>query len=876
MTPMMEQYLNIKSKHTDCLLFYRMGDFYELFFDDAIKAAKTLDIALTKRGTHNEEPIPMCGVPWHSHENYLIKLIKHGFKVAICEQTEDPKEAKKRGAKSVVRREVVRIVTPGTLTEDSLIEATNHNYLVAIKPFEKIKDQLSFAVAYTDISTGHFYAEILNENLIDFINRINPSEILIPESLRENRKIIEDLNEHQEKLTFIPDSRLNTENNKRILEQTFKITDLSVIGEFNDHEISAAGLIVDYIHLTSKSKDTALKPLKNIGLDNLVQIDSSSWRNLELTESVFGDKNASVFSVINRTKTAAGTRLLKEYFTHPITNKETLENRYDKIDFFQTYPLLIEDVTTTLYRLPDTERALSRILYNRGGPRDLNNIKTVLNTLPVLEQYFKRHAENSPIFNNDFTVQKLYEQHLTLCQKLNNALNEELPLLTRDGGFIKDGYHTGLDELRNLQNDSKGIINQLTEEYKNKSGASNLKIKMNNVIGYYIEVPVKQSDFFMDAQNGFIHRQTMASGVRFTTERLIEIENKLKSADSQALGIELELFEQFINEIKESTNSLYEIADRLAQIDVFTSLAQLATTENYTRPTLTHGTEFDIKDGRHPVVEYHLKQMFAGDFIPNDCKFDENDENNSKLWLITGPNMAGKSTFLRQNAVIGYLAHIGCYIPASTAIIGIIDKIFSRVGATDNLAKGQSTFMMEMTETAAILNQATPKSLVILDEIGRGTATFDGLSIAWAVAEHLHNENKCRGLFATHYHELTELADQLNNMSCHTMDIKDWEGEIVFLHKVKSGKAEASYGIHVAKLAGLPQKVLQKASQILNMLEEDQTKNNLNKLSNELPLLAWSDESKKETSIIETKINELNIDELTPKQALDFLYELKK
>lgn len=876
-TPMLQQYLETKAQYPDCLLFYRMGDFYEMFFDDAKTAAAALDIALTARGTYQGEKIPMCGVPFHAYETYLSRLIKQGYKVAICEQTEDPKEAKKRGSKAVVRREVIRLVTPGTLTEDNLLVSKRNNYLLCLA---KIQDKLG--VSWLDISTGEFFtqelsvkpeteAEILNTVLM----RFNPVEILVSDMYLQTPAIFGILNDYRDKLSVLAQARFNSENARKRIQDIYQVQTLDAFGSFSRAEITAAGLLLDYVANTQKGKLPRIEKPVKVNDNRFMEIDGSTRRNLELTDSMRGDKNGSLLSVIDRTKTAVGGRLLAGWVSGPLLDIEEINRRLDGIEFFINRVRLREDTAALLKTLPDAERAVSRLSAGRGGPRDMANITAVLAALPKLKNLLSGGYDKELIQTPCKAVEEIinrfghYEQ---LVDNLQKALKDELPLLARDGDFVREEYYPPLDEVRALKKDSHQVILELQAKYAEQTGISNLKIKYNNIIGYFIEVQSKFSAEMLEKPE-FIHRQSVLNAARFTTVELTELENKIRGAAEKCLAIELEIYNNLVTEIMAASDNISRTAKALGELDVLSSLAELAVENNYCRPVLDDSLAFDIEEGRHPVVENSIAREHSGTFVGNNCRLDENN----RIWLLTGPNMAGKSTFLRQNAIIAVMAQMGSFVPCKSAHIGIIDKIFSRVGASDDLARGRSTFMVEMVETAGILNQADERSFVILDEIGRGTATFDGLSIAWAVVEHLHEKNKCRALFATHYHELTSLTAKLAKMSLHCMKIKEFNDEVVFLHEVINGAADRSYGIHVAKLAGLPEIVLQRAGQVLDSLERGGKQKNIAALADDLPLFA--NLQPKETPVakqseVEEHLKQINPDELSPKQALEELYKL--
>jgi DNA mismatch repair protein MutS len=867
-TPMMAQYLAIKRDHADCLLFYRMGDFYEMFFEDAVKASEALDITLTKRGKHAGQDIAMCGVPVHSHEGYLSKLIRKGFKVAVCEQMEDPAEAKKRGAKSVVERGVIRVVTPGTITEDALLDARRHNYLAALADASG-----GLGLAWLDMSTGDFQVQPVSvKTAAAAVARLAPGELLVPDRLMANPALEELFREFRSALSPLPSARFDSENARKRLEQIYGVRALDGFGAFSRAELAAGGALIDYVELTQKGKLPRLGLPRRLGEGAVMEIDAATRRNLELSETLTGEKRGSLLHAVDRTVTGAGARLLAQHLAAPLTDPAQIGDRLDAVQFFADRHSLRGALRDQLRRVPDVERALSRLTLGRGGPRDLASVRDALSEIPGLRTLLHSGGgidDVPPLLQN---AARDMGEHDSLVDRLSRALAAELPMLTRDGGFIAAEYHPGLDELRSLRDESRRLVAALQARYAEISGVPALKIKHNNVLGYYIEVPPKQAERMGEP---FIHRQTIASGVRYATVELGELEDKIRGAADKALALELELFKDLLGEVVGRAEDIARAARALAALDVASSLAELAVDRRYARPQVEAGTAFSIKAGRHPVVEAALRESF----VANDCDL----EDAQRLWLITGPNMAGKSTFLRQNALIAVLAQMGSFVPADSAVIGVVDRLFSRVGAADDLARGRSTFMVEMVETAAILNQAGPGALVILDEIGRGTATFDGLSIAWAVVEHLHEVNHCRSLFATHYHELTALAAKLPSLSCHCMRVKEWQGDVVFLHEVGAGSADRSYGIHVARLAGLPAAVIARSETILHSLENGEQSGAVSKLADDLPLFAAAavrspavaQAQSAGPSALDLALAEVNPDELTPRQALDELYRLK-
>jgi len=873
-TPMMAQYLEAKAAHPDCLLFFRMGDFYEMFFDDAVKAAAALDIALTKRGQHQGEDIPMAGVPAHSHEAYLARLIRQGFRVALCDQTESPEDAKKRSGKTLVRREVVRIVTPGTVTEDGLLEPRAANHLVALADVAG-----TLALAAVDISSGDLVTEpTAPDRLGAALARFDPSEILLPERVLQNPDLFELLGEWKMRLTPQPGARFDSENGRRRLQDLFHVGTLDSFGNFERAEIAAAGALVDYIQLTQKALPR-LSPPRRLPRGAVMEIDVATRRNLELTRTLSGERRGSLLAAIDRTVTGPGARMLASHLAAPLTDPEAIAERLDAVQALVEDGRLREDLRAILRACPDAERALTRLGLGRGGPRDLAAIRDALRQGGRLRERLgaPRFLDLPPLLSR--AAAELGE-HDALVDRLTRALAEDLPLLVRDGGFIAPGYLPELDEVRTLRDESRRLIAALQQRYADETKIQNLRIRHNNVIGYHIEVSANQSDRLLQPPHAgtFIHRQTMASAMRFTTVELSTLERSIAEAADKALAIELRLFADLVGEITGRAEAISGAVRALACFDVAASQAELAVERRYCRPKVTGDTAFRIKGGRHPVVEIALAEAQAGPFVGNDCDLSEE----RRLWLLTGPNMAGKSTFLRQNALIAVMAQMGGFVPAEEAEIGVVDRLFSRVGAADDLARGHSTFMVEMVETAAILNQAGPRALVILDEIGRGTATFDGLSIAWACVEHLHETTRCRALFATHYHELTALQARLPRLACHTMRVKEWQGDIVFLHEVAPGTADRSYGIHVARLAGLPAAVIGRAQEVLEALEQGKEGRSVAKLVDDLPLFsaaaartAAPAAAPAGPSELETAVAALDPDAMTPREALERLYALK-
>ena len=869
-TPMMAQYLEIKAAHPDALLFYRMGDFYEMFFDDAVAAAESLDIALTKRGKHEGNDIPMCGVPVHAAEGYLLTLIRKGYRVGVCEQLESPAEAKKRGYKSIVKRDVVRLVTPGTLTEDSLLNARSHNYLAA---FVEVRDQA--AIAWVDISTGMFNAMKANQTRLGpELARLSPSELIVPQALENDLHQL--VTEFGISLTGLSGSSFDSTSGEKRLCDLFGVSTLDAYGNFDRAEIAAMGAIVDYLNITQKGKLPLLQPPQQEQHNKTVQIDAATRRNLELTQALSGGRAGSLLAVIDTTVTAGGARLLERRLSAPSRLLETVSDRLNAVSHVVENTQITKDVREKLRQVPDLDRALSRLSLDRGGPRDLTAIRNGL-------------AEASLIASNGLgDAPKLLSSalqsltgHDDLVGLLDQALIAEPPLLARDGGFIAPEYDEDLDEARKLRDEGRSVIAQMQKEFATQTGISTLKIKHNNVLGYFIETTATHADRMLSPplNETFIHRQTTANQVRFTTIELSEMETKILNAGNRALEIEKRLYEILKRTILDSAALITQTARGLAEIDLATSLAQLARAQDWCKPTVDTSRAFNIIAGRHPVVEKALRDQSGQPFIANDCDLSATDTSN--IWLLTGPNMAGKSTFLRQNALIALLAQMGSYVPATSAHIGMISQLFSRVGASDDLARGRSTFMVEMVETAAILNQADDHALVILDEIGRGTATYDGLSIAWATLEHLHDVNQSRALFATHYHEMTALSGKLVGVDNATVAVKEFDGDVVFLHEVKKGAADRSYGVQVAKLAGLPDAVIARARVVLEALEKGEREGGATQktLIDDLPLFASTPPPvpvKVEASPALDLLGDILPDELSPKQALDLIYKLKE
>ena len=865
-TPMMAQYLEIKAQHPDALLFYRMGDFYEMFFDDAVAAAEALDIALTKRGKHDGGDIPMCGVPHHAAESYFLTLIRKGFRVAVCEQMESPAEAKKRGYKAVVKREVVRLVTPGTLTEDSLLDARRHNFLAA---YHVVRDE--GALAWVDISTGGFHVmPCAGPALGPELARITPREVIVTDgSEGQWAGVIEDAGAT---LTTLGAAAFDSTAGERRLCALYKVGALDAFGDFSRAEIGAMSAVAEYLDITQRGNLPLLRPPVREGQSATMQIDAATRASLELTRAMNGARQGSLLYSVDRTVTAAGARLLERRLASPSCTVGVIRARQDAIGYLTENTRFRDDIREVLKSVHDIDRALSRLALDRGGPRDMAAIR---NTLAQAMQLAQRLPDDLPAVLADAAGD--LTGHDDLLDLLDQALIAEPPLLARDGGFIAPGFDGDLDEVRKLRDEGRSVIAGMQADYVSLTGVQSLKIKHNNVLGYFIETTATHAEKMMapPLSETFIHRQTTANQVRFTTVDLSEIETRILNAGGRALDIEKRLFGELRGSIIAKAGPLGALARALAEIDLVAALAHVAVTENWVRPGVDDSRAFEITGGRHPVVEAAL-QKDGAPFVANDCTLTD-----TNIWLLTGPNMAGKSTFLRQNALLAILAQMGSFVPAAAAHIGIVSQIFSRVGASDDLARGRSTFMVEMVETAAILNQADDRALVILDEIGRGTATYDGLSIAWATLEHLHDVNRCRALFATHYHEMATLAGKLAGVDNATVTVREWEGDVIFLHEVRRGTADRSYGVQVARLAGLPPVVVERARVVLEALEKGEREGGTARKAviDDLPLFSATPTpapATSKTSHLEARLKDIHPDTLSPRAALDLIYELKE
>lgn len=856
-TPAMAQYFKVKSAYPDCLLFYRMGDFYELFFKDAVTAAATLDIALTKRGKHAGEEIPMCGVPVHAADMYLQKLIASGVKVAICEQLETPAEAKARaGHKAVVRREVVRVVTPGTITEETLLPGEQSQWLACLA-----MEGNHAAIAWLDLSTGEFTASVMHVGeLPSVLARLQPRELLISLSTHELLNAQPWFHEWRGICTTRPDVLFDARSAERNLRDHYKVGELTAFGAFAEEELTACGVLLDYVKLTQLDAVARLDtPKRELSAASL-QMDAATRRNLELIQTLNGQRKGSLLATIDRTLTSAGCRLLCQWLSAPLCDIHAVSARADAVQYMLESTALRATLRGVLKTIPDMERAVGRLALGRGGPRDLLLLATGLTQSNLLHEHLR--LLNLP----DALAQsrEALKGHHGLAELLMHALKHEVPHLARDGNFVAEGYRADLDEWRRLRDESKRVIAAMEAKLKEQTGIPSLKIKQNNVLGYFIEITQIHEK---KVPQEFIHRQGLAGSLRYTTIELNEIARKIDDAAEKSLQLEMLVFEELRDVVLNAAEATIDAARALAQLDVYAALAERAEEGRWVRPTLTTQVALNIKAGRHPVVEEAVKRQHQ-EFIANDCAMDAQRQ----LWLITGPNMGGKSTFLRQQAVLVILAQLGSFVPAEAATVGLVDKLFCRVGAADDLARGQSTFMVEMVETATILNQASERSLVVLDEIGRGTATYDGVSIAWAVAEHLHNVTKCRALFATHYHELTALAETLPRLKNYHATAKEYKGTLVFLHTITPGFADKSYGIHVAALAGMPQPVLMRAKTLLQTLESGHSLTE-SKSAQDLPLFQQATPS---VNKLAEQLASIDVDGITPREALEILATLKR
>ena len=854
---MMEQYLALRREAEGCLLFYRMGDFFELFFEDAKIAAGVLDIALTSRGEHGGAPIPMCGVPVQAAESYLARLIRAGHRVAIAEQVETPEEAKKRGgSKALVARAIVRFVTAGTLTEEALLDPRSANVLAALAP---LHDQVG--VATCDISTGRVtLEECAPEAVPGALARIGASELVAPEGWGQGG----------EDVIARPRAEFRSEDGEARLKALHGVATLDGLGDFSRAMLAAAGGLIAYLDHVGRGSLPLLLPPVAVRSGDRLAMDGATRASLEVLEAQGGGRAGSLLAAVDRCATGAGSRLLAEDLAAPLADRAQIDNRLAGVAHFHRDPILRSDLRALLRQCPDIARALGRIVAGRGSPRDLGQIRDGLSEARRLREALRASADLPPQLSD---AAQALGGHSELINALERALVPTPPTERSQGGFIAAGYDHALDALRETSGNARRAIAALEARYRDETATPSLKIRHNKVLGYFIEVPARHADRLMAPDSGFTHRQTMAGAVRFNSLGLHEEAARIAEAGGHALAAEEAHFEELTAEVVARKEAIAATAQALARIDVAAALADRAAEGDWCRPELVDAPCLEIIAGRHPVVEAALAK--AGErFVANDCTLGWDD----RLWLIGGPNMGGKSTFLRQNALILLLAQAGSFVPAQRARVGIADRLFSRVGASDNLARGRSTFMVEMVETAAILSQATERSFVILDEVGRGTSTYDGMALAWAVVEAVHEQLKCRCLFATHYHELARLAETCEALSLHHVRAKEWKGDLVLLHELARGAADRSYGLAVARLAGLPPVVLKRAKTILDRLEKGRAETGgLAAGLGDLPLFAAAAQHEEpQTNALAEALEAIEPDALSPREALEALYTLKR
>ncbi|QUL37516.1 DNA mismatch repair protein MutS [Erythrobacter sp. JK5] len=863
-TPMMEQYLALKREAEGSLLFYRMGDFFELFFDDARVASDILDIALTSRGEHGGDPIPMCGVPVHSAEGYLARLIKAGQRVAIAEQVETPEEAKARAkregkpsSKALVQRDIVRFVTAGTLTEEALLEPRRANMLAALAGVRG-----TIGIASCDISTGAMVLEECAPEMLGAeLARLGATEVVVPEEWDFG----------PDDTTFHNRSDFTSDAGEAQLRRVHRVATLDGFGDFSRAMLAAAGGLIGYLDYVGRGTLPLLLPPVLRAAKAGMAMDEATRASLEILESQQGGRAGSLVATLDRCATGAGSRLLAEDLSAPLLDRAQIEDRLALVQFWRDRPIERAQLRDVLRALPDIGRALGRIVAGRGSPRDLGQIRDGLNEARRLHDWLRAEADRPVLLD---TLLPQLSGHGALTDLLDRALVPSPPTERANGGFIAEGYDAGLDELREISGNARRAIARMEARYREETGVASLKIKHNGVLGYFIEVPSRHADRFMEADSGFTHRQTMKGAVRFNSLALHEEASRISEAGGRALAAEDAHFEELVGEVTAARERIAATAAALARIDVAAGNAERASEGDWCRPQIEDEPGIAIAAGRHPVVEAALSKT-GERFVANDCSLSDRD----RLWLIGGPNMGGKSTFLRQNALIVLMAQAGCYVPAGSAQIGMVDRLFSRVGASDNLARGRSTFMVEMIETAAILTQATERSFVILDEVGRGTSTYDGLALAWAVVEAVHSRIACLCLFATHYHELARLAESCEALSLHHVRAREWKGDLVLLHELAEGPADRSYGLAVAKLAGVPAPVVERARQVLAKLEKSRSETGgIAAGLGDLPLFAAASpvpEATPEDTLAE-RLRETDLDALSPREALDLLYDLKR
>ncbi|MFB0612933.1 DNA mismatch repair protein MutS [Aurantiacibacter poecillastricola] len=862
-TPMMQQYLGLKAEAGDCLLFYRMGDFFELFFDDAKRAAAVLDIALTTRGEHDGTPVPMCGVPVHSAESYLARLIRAGCRVAIAEQVETPEEAKERAkregspvSKALVQRDIVRFVTAGTLTEEALLEPRRANMLAAVCELRG-----TCGVAACDISTGAMSLEECEpQRLPAILARIGASEVVAPEGW----------DDMPFDAVARPRGDFASDDGEKRLKAIHGVATLDGFGQFTRAMLAAAGGLVAYLEHAGRGELPLLLPPQLRAGGAHMAMDEATRASLEILASQQGGRTNSLIAAIDRCVTGAGARQLAEDLSAPLAERPTIEARLALVGYILADPLLRGDLRTMLRGLPDIGRALGRLVAGRGSPRDLGQIRDGLGESRRIHDLLRAKADRPALLE---ALLPDLSGHAELTDLLSHALVPSPPTERQSGGYIAEGYDAALDELREVSGNARRAIAAMEARYREETATPSLKIRHNGVLGYFIEVPSRHADKLMEADSGFTHRQTMANAVRFNSLTLHEEASRIAEAGGRALAAEEAHFEELVERVAARREAIAATAAALARLDVAAGQAERASDGEWCRPAIADEPVLAIEAGLHPVVEAALATSRER-FVANDCSLSESD----RLWLVGGPNMGGKSTFLRQNALIVLMAQAGGFVPARSATIGLVDQMFSRVGAADNLARGRSTFMVEMVETAAILSQATERSFVILDEVGRGTSTYDGLALAWAVAEAIHETNRSRCLFATHYHEMARLAETCEALSLHHVRAKEWKGDLVLLHELAEGAADRSYGLAVAKLAGVPPPVVKRARSVLDKLEKGRAETGgLAAGLGELPLFAAALQAEeKEGDTLREKLEGIDVDALSPREALDLLYELKR
>ena len=872
-TPVMAQFLAAKASQPDAIVFFRMGDFYELFFRDAEIASRALGITLTKRGKHQGEDIPMAGVPVHALDGYLARLIRQGFKAAICEQLEAPAEARKRGSKAVVHRDIVRVVTPGTLTEDSLLDARGANRLAAVSVRKG-----RAAVAVVELSAGSVDAIACSlEDLGATLASFRPSEVLVPDRLFSDAATKDALDGSGGVVQALPQALAEPVGARARVERLYGVSALDGFGAFEEAEVSALGLIAAYLETTQAGKVPALAPPRRLGESGFLAIDPATRASLEIDRTQRGEREGSLLACIDRTVTSGGARALAERIARPLRDPLAINEQLDAVEWLLERRDLRRDLRDALKASSDIARAVGRLALGRGGPRDLAAVRTGLSIAEGVAGLFVGQVD--PLTGQPRRIASALDR-LTLSPDVSrlkadliDGLVDEPSHLARDGGYVRPDYRPELDAARTLRDDSRRVVADLEARAVAESGVP-FKIKHNAVLGYFLETSAKAAEGLLRAgpDSPFIHRQTLAAQVRFTTVELSELDAKISQAGHRALAIEGETFEGWRREAARLAQPLQAVAEALAELDAHAALSEWAQEVGATRPVVDDTLTFWVEAGRHPVVEAAVKA--GGDpYTPNNARLDGSGQDGSRLAIVTGPNMAGKSTFLRQNALLVILAQAGAFVPARSMRLGVVDRLFSRVGAGDDLARGRSTFMMEMVETAAILTQATPQSFVVLDEIGRGTATYDGLAIAWATAEALHETNRARTLFATHYHELAQLETRLDHVCNLSMVAREWNGELVFLHEAAPGAADRSYGVQVAKLAGVPASVVARARSVLNRLEGEKA---AAARLDDLPLFAVAEpEPIRGPSPVELALRDVDPDDLTPREALEALYRLK-